>query len=122
MKGAALEEVGQQHRRRSNRHDLTRDAEQAVHAHQEGRRADIGNARDVDGGVGDTVLADANNEIQMATRRKSDFLARMSHDLRTPMNAIVGYTRILLRRARDVLEERQYRNLENIETVVIDAI
>ena len=63
-----------------------------------------------------TVLADANYEIQMATQRKSDFLARMSHDLRTPMNAIIGYTRILLRRARDVLGERQYRNLENIET------
>ena len=61
-------------------------------------------------------LQEANREIQETTRRKSDFLARMSHDLRTPMNAIIGYTRILLRRAREVLEERQYRNLENIET------
>ena len=61
-------------------------------------------------------LQEANNEIQETTRRKSDFLARMSHDLRTPMNAIIGYTRILLRRLRDTIEARQLRNLENIDT------
>ena len=62
------------------------------------------------------TLEQANQAIEQATRHKSDFLARMSHDLRTPMNAIIGYTRILLRRARDVLDARQLRNLENIET------
>ena len=31
------------------------------------------------------------------------------------MNAIIGYTRILLRRSKDNLEERQYKNLENIQ-------
>ncbi|MFH1568186.1 MAG: two-component regulator propeller domain-containing protein [Gemmatimonadota bacterium] len=61
------------------------------------------------------ALSAANRQVEEANRRKSEFLARMSHDLRTPMNAIVGYTRILLRRARGVLDERQYRNLENIE-------
>tara|TARA_Y100000588_G_C13827678_1_gene742201 strand:+ start:77 stop:550 length:474 start_codon:yes stop_codon:yes gene_type:complete len=61
-------------------------------------------------------LQEANRQIQQANRHKSDFLARMSHDLRIPMNAIIGYTRILKRRARAALEDRQYRNLENIET------
>jgi signal transduction histidine kinase len=61
------------------------------------------------------ALEEANQQIQENTRRKSDFLARMSHDLRTPMNAIVGYTRILLRRLRDTIEPRQLRNLENID-------
>ena len=61
-------------------------------------------------------LEQQNREIQENTRRKSDFLSRMSHDLRTPMNAIIGYTRILLRRLRDSVEPRQLRNLENIET------
>ena len=61
-------------------------------------------------------LKEANQQIQENTRRKSDFLARMSHDLRTPMNAIIGYTRILLRRLRDTIEPRQLRNLENIDT------
>ena len=39
----------------------------------------------------------------------------MSHDLRTPMNAIIGYTRLLLRKTQDKLDERQLRNLENID-------
>ena len=61
-------------------------------------------------------LEEQNVQIQQATHHKSDFLAQMSHDLRTPMNAIIGYTRILLRRAVDKLEPRQLQNLENIET------
>ena len=60
------------------------------------------------------ALEQANEQIQEANRLKSDFLARMSHDLRTPMNAIIGYTRILLRKSEDALDERQFRNLENI--------
>ena len=35
------------------------------------------------------------------TKARNDFLANMSHDIRTPMNAIVGYTNI----ARDHLDE-----------------
>jgi len=63
-----------------------------------------------------TQLELANQEIQQATQRKSEFLRRMSHDLRTPMNAIIGYTRLVLRKAKDVLEPRQLRNLENIQS------
>ncbi|NKB69263.1 MAG: hypothetical protein GKR89_19510 [Candidatus Latescibacteria bacterium] len=60
-------------------------------------------------------IQEQNIQVQEANRLKSDFLARMSHDLRTPMNAIIGYTRILLRRTKEVLDERQYRNLQNIQ-------
>ena len=66
--------------------------------------------------VHNQALEKANQQIQENTRRKSDFLARMSHDLRTPMNAIIGYTRLLLRKAQDKLDARQLRNLENIQT------
>jgi signal transduction histidine kinase/ligand-binding sensor domain-containing protein len=62
------------------------------------------------------ALEEASRQVQEANRLKTEFLARMSHDLRTPMNAIIGYTRILLRRTKDVLEPRQYQNLENIQT------
>ena len=60
-------------------------------------------------------IQEQNIQIQEANKLKSDFLARMSHDLRTPMNAIIGYTRILLRKSKDALDERQYRNLENVQ-------
>ena len=60
-------------------------------------------------------IQEQNHQIQEANRLKSDFLARMSHDLRTPMNAIIGYTRIMLRKTREQLDDRQYRNLENVQ-------
>jgi signal transduction histidine kinase len=55
-------------------------------------------------------------QLEQATLNKSQFLRRMSHDLRSPMNAIIGYTRLLRRRLADRVDEREARNLANIET------
>ncbi len=41
-----------------------------------------------------TALQDAYEAANRANQAKSDFLARMSHDIRTPMNAIIGMTAI----------------------------
>lgn len=38
------------------------------------------------------LLEDALNRAERASKAKSDFLSKMSHDIRTPMNAIVGMT------------------------------
>jgi signal transduction histidine kinase/DNA-binding response OmpR family regulator len=40
------------------------------------------------------ALALAANQAEAANRAKSDFLSNMSHDIRTPMNAILGMTAI----------------------------
>lgn len=54
-------------------------------------------------------------QVQEASRRKSQFLAGMSHQLRTPMNAILGFTRLVLRRAGEMLPERQRDNLGKVK-------
>ena len=41
------------------------------------------------------LLKDALNEANTANNAKNLFLANMSHDIRTPMNAIVGFTALI---------------------------
>jgi len=41
-------------------------------------------------------LADAYNEIQEFDHLKSDFLSKLSHELHTPLTAILGFTELLL--------------------------
>ena len=40
------------------------------------------------------LLEDALEKVEKASQAKSDFLSRMSHDIRTPMNAILGITEL----------------------------
>ncbi len=42
------------------------------------------------------VLKQESRKIEEANRAKSDFLSQMSHDMRTPMNAILGLTALSL--------------------------
>ncbi len=46
-------------------------------------------------------LLDALRLAEQASGAKTDFLSRMSHDIRTPMNAILGMTAIALQNAED---------------------
>ena len=39
-------------------------------------------------------LKEALSEVEKANAAKTDFLSRMSHDMRTPMNGIIGMTRL----------------------------
>ena len=43
------------------------------------------------------ALADALSQAQQANVSKTTFLSNMSHDIRTPMNAIIGFTTMALR-------------------------
>ncbi len=58
------------------------------------------------------ALKSASEAAEAANRAKSDFLARMSHDIRTPMNAIMGMTAVAAMHLDD--QERLSDCLEKI--------
>lgn len=48
-----------------------------------------------------TAMEIAHKQAEQASRAKSDFLSNMSHDIRTPMNVIVGMTQIAKKNTGD---------------------
>lgn len=61
-----------------------------------------------------SALKEAYDFAESANAAKSDFLSRMSHDIRTPMNAIVGMTAIARRNAGN--REKVVECLDKIST------
>lgn len=59
-------------------------------------------------------LEQINAELIKANRAKSDFLAMMSHELKTPLHAIRGYSQLLLEGVDGPLTHAQREDLENI--------
>ncbi len=53
-------------------------------------------------------LAEALHAAQIASQSKTMFLSNMSHDIRTPMNAVLGFTTLLARDAENPAKVREY--------------
>ncbi|MGN0996928.1 MAG: ATP-binding protein [Candidatus Ventricola sp.] len=60
------------------------------------------------------LLSEALKKAEVASSAKSAFLFNMSHDIRTPMNAIIGYTELLKKHLDDRALAQSY--VEKIET------
>ena len=55
-------------------------------------------------------------ELEIASRHKSEFLASMSHEPRTPLNAVIGFSEVLLERMFGELNDKQDEYLHDIWT------
>ena len=56
----------------------------------------------------------AREEAEVANRVKSEFLALLSHEFRTPLQAVFGYTELLEREIHGALNETQRRYVQRI--------
>ncbi|MGO1120613.1 PAS domain-containing protein [Rhodovibrionaceae bacterium A322] len=64
--------------------------------------------------AGETALAHAKEEAEKANHAKTEFLATMNHELRTPMNAIIGFGQLLTSNSREPLTETQLKCVTHI--------
>ena len=58
------------------------------------------------------IISDAYQLALQANQAKSEFFSKMSHDIRTPMNAIIGYADLASRHIDDA--ERLKKYMKNI--------
>ena len=54
------------------------------------------------------LLEEALQKAEAASQAKSEFLSRMSHDIRTPMNAILGMTQLAMLNLEDRVKLKDY--------------
>jgi signal transduction histidine kinase len=59
-------------------------------------------------------LSIAINKAEQASKAKSDFLAKMSHEFRTPLNAIIGYSELLKEEMEGSKEQYYLPDLDRI--------
>jgi signal transduction histidine kinase len=60
------------------------------------------------------LLFEANAELKQATRARSEFMARMSHEFRAPLNIVIGFTELMLDEVPGKINEDQRQSLEDI--------
>lgn len=60
------------------------------------------------------ALTIANEKLEEADKHKSQFLANVNHELRTPLSSIIGYARLLRRETEGQISSLQRENLEDL--------
>ncbi len=78
--------------------------QEKIRAEQETIRAEQEKEREIH----NAQLVEALKAAQIASKSKTTFLSNMSHDIRTPMNAILGFTTLLAKDADNPVKVREY--------------
>jgi signal transduction histidine kinase len=60
------------------------------------------------------ALTVANEKLEEASNLKSQFLANVNHELRTPVSAIIGYAHLVLRETEGQISALQRENLQDL--------
>jgi signal transduction histidine kinase len=60
------------------------------------------------------ALTIANEKLEEASKLKSQFLSSVNHELRTPVSAIIGYGRLVLRETEGQIPQLQRENLQDL--------
>ncbi len=81
----------------------------------EGRRIALGMQLDVTAQVAQESLQREAERMARASREKSAFMAMMSHRLRTPLNAVLGFAQLMAQDTLEPLSERQRERLARID-------
>lgn len=73
-----------------------------------------------------SALAEARDTAERASQAKSSFVARVSHDLRTPLHALIGYTELLERlvagQAAQQLAELIHKQASSLQHLIDDLL
>jgi signal transduction histidine kinase/ligand-binding sensor domain-containing protein/CheY-like chemotaxis protein/HPt (histidine-containing phosphotransfer) domain-containing protein len=67
-------------------------------------------------------LIESNRQLEDASRAKSHFLARISHELRTPMNGVVGSTELLARTSQTSQQKRLTDTIQSSTSVLLQIV
>jgi signal transduction histidine kinase/ligand-binding sensor domain-containing protein/DNA-binding NarL/FixJ family response regulator len=67
-------------------------------------------------------LLDSNRQLAEAAQAKSNFLARISHELRTPMNGVVGMTELLARTALSAAQARLTQTISSSAHIMLQIV
>ncbi len=72
------------------------------------QQSKIRKEREAEREISNRRLAEALQAAQIASNSKTMFLSNMSHDIRTPMNAVLGFTTLLAKDAENPDKVREY--------------
>ena len=60
------------------------------------------------------LLLEANKELKKATRAKSEFVSKMSHEFRAALNVVIGFTELMLDEVPGPINRQQRHSLNDI--------